>query len=48
MVNDYGSEDLQATLTKNNDGTYKALDPSSHTVVNYNDGCTRILQYHKP
>lgn len=35
-------------VAKNNDGTYKALDPSSHTVVNYNDGCTRILQYHKP
>lgn len=35
-------------VAKNSDGTYKALDPSSHTVVNYNDGCTRVLQYYIP
>lgn len=31
---------------KNSNGTYKALDPSSHTAKDYNDGCTRVLQYY--
>ena len=32
MVNDYGSEDLQATLTKNNDGTYTLKQMEGSTI----------------
>lgn len=32
MVNDYGSEDLQATLTKNNDGTYTLKQIEGSTI----------------
>ena len=32
MINDYGSEDLQATLTKNNDGTYTLKQIEGSTI----------------
>ena len=32
---------------KNSNGTYKALDPSAHTLKDYNSGCERVIQYYK-